>query len=186
MSYKKRLCAYKYSPKRQKVWSFYIGRATPLSLSWRCANFCRLTLVESKLRRTCWLFRRPAKKRSHETQIVDVGRATDEFVSAEKQTHIRPWLSFCQDERKGNECCESELFLGVHFCHNFEMAASASAVASKQPSSSESNKAARIAPFSTRHHHKNLSLLLSRSPWNAHFSEKESGRAGSRGVRSNS
>ena len=75
------------------------------------------------------MFRRPAKKRSHETQIVDVGRATDEFVSAEKQTHIRPWLSFCQDERKGNECCESELFLGVHFCHNFEMAASASAVA---------------------------------------------------------
>ena len=50
-------------------------------------------------------------------------------------------------------------------------------MASKQPSSSESNKAARIAPFSTRHHHKNLSLLLSRSPWNAHFSEKESGRA---------
>ena len=50
-------------------------------------------------------------------------------------------------------------------------------MASKQPSSSESNKAARIAPLSTRHHHKNLSLLLSRSPWNAHFSEKESGRA---------
>ena len=135
MSYKKCLCAYKYSPKRQKVWSFYIGRATPLSRSWRCANFGRLTLVESKLRRTCWLFRRPAKKRSHETQIVDVGRATDEFVSAEKQTHIRPWLSFCQDERKGNECCESELFLGVHFCHNFEMAASASAVARWQASS---------------------------------------------------
>ena len=80
------------------------------------------------------MFRRPAKRRSHETWIVDVGRATDKFVFAEKPVairgHAREQLAFAHPmavttKGRGMNVARANCSWGYSYCHNFEMAASA-------------------------------------------------------------